>query len=261
MSAAAALRCLCPPDTGSATSPTSQSRLRMVSTDAGLVRLRSLQTCILLRGLLYEESLQVVNLARDCHFEAREIIASAGDPVRHIIVLTSGRMKVLHRSSDGQEVIVRILSPGAIATGLAVRSDGTEFYSVETMEPCTGIVWDSSTLGALLKSFPYLEHNLVAAAAAQLRDIEERYCELATAKVPVRLARTLRRLCDEMGRRNEDGSVIIRLSREELSQMVGTTIFAVSRLLSQWENDGVLTGMRQAVCIQNMSALEERVIA
>jgi CRP-like cAMP-binding protein len=86
--------------------------------------------------------------------------------------------------------------------------------------------------------------------------LEERYRELATERVPPRLARALVRLVGHVGRPCEAG-VRVALTREELAQMVGTTLFTVSRLLSQWESNGLVLGRREAVVVRDLSGLAD----
>jgi CRP-like cAMP-binding protein len=52
-----------------------------------------------------------------------------------------------------------------------------------------------------------------------------------------------------------NGLVEVGLSREELAQMTGTTLFTVSRLLSAWETDGIVRPRREAVAICDEQAL------
>ena len=59
-----------------------------------------------------------------------------------------------------------------------------------------------------------------------------------------------------MGKRN-NGHVEIALSRQELAQLTGTTLFTVSRLLSQWEQRGIVAARREAVLVRDLPALVE----
>jgi CRP-like cAMP-binding protein len=72
--------------------------------------------------------------------------------------------------------------------------------------------------------------------------------------VAPRLARTLVRLL-EQGWRNRQGAYHIDLSHEELAQMVGTTLFTVSRVFSAWEEEGLIRSRRRAVTVLDPSAL------
>ena len=89
----------------------------------------------------------------------------------------------------------------------------------------------------------------------RLLNAEERCREIATEKVPQRLSRTLCRLVGQVGRPSE-GGVLVALTREELAQMTGTTLFTVSRLFSQWEEQGVIRPRREGVLIDDAAGLD-----
>jgi CRP-like cAMP-binding protein len=84
--------------------------------------------------------------------------------------------------------------------------------------------------------------------------MEERFREIATEKVGSRVARQLVRLVEQIGRQVSDG-VEIGLSREDVAQMTGTTLFTVSRLLSEWETAGLVMPRREAVIIRDIKLL------
>jgi CRP-like cAMP-binding protein len=49
----------------------------------------------------------------------------------------------------------------------------------------------------------------------------------------------------------------VSLSREELAQMTGTTLFTISRLLSRWGEDGFVLPRREAVVIRDPLRLQQ----
>jgi CRP-like cAMP-binding protein len=55
----------------------------------------------------------------------------------------------------------------------------------------------------------------------------------------------------------EDGNFEISLSRLEMAQLTGMTLFTVSRLLCQWEEKGIVSARREAVLVRNIPALIE----
>ena len=87
-----------------------------------------------------------------------------------------------------------------------------------------------------------------------LRELEDRFREVATDKVAARVALQLLRLQKKIGR-PVNGEVEIGLSREELAQMTGTTLFTVSRLLSAWEARGIVRNARGSVTIRDLDSL------
>ncbi len=87
-----------------------------------------------------------------------------------------------------------------------------------------------------------------------LRELEDRFLEMATVRVRPRVALQLLRLLTTIGRPVNEG-VEISLSHEDLAQMTGTTLFTVSRLLSAWEARGVVIPRREAVAICDVQSL------
>jgi hypothetical protein len=88
--------------------------------------------------------------------------------------------------------------------------------------------------------------------ARRLRMPAQSFCDLSTARVPQRLARVLLRLAsDDVPQQQEP----LGLSREELAQMIGTSLFTTSRLLREWAVLGIVYVNRSGVIIENLNAL------
>jgi CRP-like cAMP-binding protein len=91
--------------------------------------------------------------------------------------------------------------------------------------------------------------------AARLNELEERFREVATEKVAKRIALALLRLLKHIGK-TVHGGVEVSLSREELAQMTGTTLFTASRVLSKWGQMGFVLPRRESVLICDRNRLE-----
>ena len=124
------------------------------------------------------------------------------------------------------------------------------------MAPCTALVWEASQFEAVAERFPILGRNISCVLMQTLNQLEVRFREICTEKVAPRLSSQLVRLASQVGR-PLNGNVEIGLSRRDLAQLTGTTLFTVSRLLGQWEEQGIVRPHRQGVLVLNMPALEE----
>jgi CRP-like cAMP-binding protein len=82
-----------------------------------------------------------------------------------------------------------------------------------------------------------------------LQELEERFREVATERVAKRLPSALMRLTKQVGKEHEAG-IQVALSREELAQMTGTTLFTVSRIVSRWGEQGFILPEREAVVVR-----------
>jgi CRP-like cAMP-binding protein len=83
-----------------------------------------------------------------------------------------------------------------------------------------------------------------------IQEMQARYRELATEKVERRIAHALLRLTAQLGTRNETGQIELPFTRQELAEMSGTTLFTVSRTLSEWERRGLVETGRERVTIR-----------
>jgi hypothetical protein len=78
--------------------------------------------------------------------------------------------------------------------------------------------------------FPAIAINAARMIADRLHELQRQHRELMTERVERRIARALLRLPQHAGRRVEGGVQIdFPLSRQDLAQMIGTTLFTVSR--------------------------------
>ncbi len=84
--------------------------------------------------------------------------------------------------------------------------------------------------------------------------MHERFREIGTERVAARLSSQIIRMMHQVGRQ-VNGGTEIRISREELAQLTGTTLFTVSRLLSDWDRQGIVVARRELVSIRNLAAL------
>jgi CRP-like cAMP-binding protein len=198
---------------------------------------------------------EIVSTAHEKVFSRRQTIFFQGDPARQILLLTSGCVKITQLGQNGTEVILRLIGPGELVrtAGLFLRCNHGS--TARALRPSTALVWEAAVFEAFAERFPILRHNAARILGQHFRELEERFREISTERVARRLGREIARLLNQVGQR-VNGAVRISLSREELAQLTGTTLFTVCRLLSQWEQQGIVTTGRETVMVRNLQALE-----
>jgi len=203
-----------------------------------------------------KECREIVSAARKEVYKRHETIHVAGDPVRQIVLLTSGCVKIVQIGQNGSEVILRLNGPGE-AFGMAGSNTQTRHCSsAQALTASTGLVWEIGAFESLAERFPALRRNTTHILCKRLEELEERFREVSTEKVAARLSHEIVRLLNQVGRQ-VNGAVQINLSREELAQLTGTTLFTVSRLLSDWDEQGIVSARRESVTVKNLEALVE----
>lgn len=171
-------------------------------------------------------------------------------------VLRAGRIKLTQLTPDGELVLVRLVAPGEAFGGVAMFGHRTYPVSAQAAADSQALSWNGRVIAALMQRHPRLAMNTIELLAGRVQELQERFQELATQQVERRLARALLRLVSQAGRRVEGGVLIdVVLSRQDLAEMTGTTLFTVSRLLRQWDQRGVVRATRQRVLVRNPHAL------
>jgi CRP-like cAMP-binding protein len=109
----------------------------------------------------------------------------------------------------------------------------------------------------MMQTRPYLNFGVMKLMADYIQEMQTRYRELATERVERRLALTLLRLASQIGKRvqENDPSIELPLTRQDLAEASGSTMFTVSRTLAEWERQGLVETGRGRVLIRNPHGL------
>jgi CRP/FNR family transcriptional regulator, nitrogen oxide reductase regulator len=183
--------------------------------------------------------------------EEGEFFFFQGDPATYLYVLVSGRAKLMQTNPAGQQVNLRTINEWQMFGALgAVRDAATYPASAQALENSTALAVKSEYLHELMKTRPYLSFDLMKLMTGYIQEMQERYRELATEKVERRIARALLRLAAQMGAKS-DGGIELTFTRQDLAEMSGTTLYTVSRTLSDWERQGLVDAGRERVLIRN----------
>lgn len=205
----------------------------------------------LFSGLDDEARAAIAERARTEKAEAGTVFFREGEPASRFFALETGRIKFTQISAEGHEVILRFIGAGEPFGGVAAF-DETAVYPVTAtaVEPSSVLVWDGAVMTALMRRFPELAINAGRMVAARLHELQRQHRELMTERVERRIARALLRLATLAGRRVDAGVEIdFPISRQDLAQMTGSTLFTVSRTLSGWEADGIVASGRRRITI------------
>lgn len=180
-----------------------------------------------------------------------------GDPAVHAYVLVSGRVKMVQITPNGQQITLRIMTPGQTYGGIAILKPQSGYPATsQAEEDSTAMAWDTAHLRDLAKTEPSISLNAMQLMHGYITELQERQQALVTGRVEQRIARILLKLAADSGKKVEDGVLInMPLSRQDVAEMSGTTLFTVSRTMSEWERNGLLKIGREQVIIREPHGL------
>lgn len=181
-----------------------------------------------------------------------EPVFQAGDDPDSLWFVRSGRIHMNQTGADGRESMVSFYTGGKTFCMAAML--------IDRPYPCTATAGaDSSLIAVPANRFKALFDKLPAFARRMLKEMAPQFCEshcncaMSVEAVDKRLAATLLRLDRQFG------GGAIPFTRQELAQMVNTTVETCIRVLSKWTKQGVLKGRRGKVHVVNHAALQETI--
>ena len=179
-----------------------------------------------------------------------------GDPAERFYVVIKGRLKLSRLSELGKEAIIRYIGAGEMAGAVAVLKGKDYPVTAEAVEETDVAGWDKPALLQQLRAHPEIAVDMLAVVLERLEEVQQRYLELCSEGVEQRIARSLLRLMQRAGTRCANGILIdLPLSRQNIADYSGTTLYTASRILSAWEKNGWVQSGREKVIITDPHAL------
>lgn len=183
--------------------------------------------------------------------EENEFFFFQGDSAEYLYILITGQAKLMQSNPSGQQVNLRTLHPWQMFGALgAVRAEAIYPATAQALEDSSALAIESGFLHKLLETSPKISFDLMTLMTSYIQEMQARYRELATERVEQRVANALIRLAGESGIRAEkDTGIELSFSRQDVAEMTGTTLYTVSRLLSDWERKGYIKTGREKIKI------------
>lgn len=206
----------------------------------------------LFQGLTAAEMDEVLRSARSARYPKDTAVFEQEAEAHSFFVLLAGHIRVVRTTPDGNQVIVRYISEGEIFGVAAALGRTTYPASAIAAVDCVTLVWPNAKWNELSSRFPLFGANTYKTVGSRLQESHTRVVEMSTEQVEQRVAHALLRLVNQTGRKTERGFEIdFPISRQDIAEMTGTTLHTVSRLLSAWEDKGIIVSGRQKVTVSD----------
>lgn len=209
---------------------------------------------ILFKGL-DEAALQAVTTAGKLkRFDAGTSIFYEGELAEVAYVILEGWVRLFKINEEGHKVIIQMLQAGAPLSVLALICEMGCPVSAEAVEAVTVLTWPKAVFNTLREKHTRISHNSINLLAQRFKDLQLQHMEMVTQRVERRIACAMVRLAEKAGKQVADGILVdFTLSRQDIAHMTGTTIYTVSRVLSEWEQQGFVKTGRGFVLLRSVS--------
>jgi CRP-like cAMP-binding protein len=214
---------------------------------------RSLVTHLpLFAGLSAGELDDLLREARAVRHARNEHVFDEGADAHSIFVLLHGHVRAEKTTPDGKTIVVRYVSAGEVF-GVA-QAIGLKHYPATAVAAVDSVslAWPSAAWPRLVAQHPKLATNTLQTVGERLQQAHTRIIEMSTEEVERRIAHALLRLAKQAGRTVDAGIEIdFPISRQDIAEMTGTTLHTASRVLSAWEQQGLVESGRQRVVLRD----------
>lgn len=198
----------------------------------------------------------ILREARSARVAKGKTVFEQGETVHSFYLLLHGHVRATKMTAAGEQVIVRYVATGDIfGIGQAI---GLQAYpaTATTVEDSVVLSWPTTVWARLVGDYPLLAANTLKTVGSRLQEAHSRVVEMSTQQVEQRVAHALLRLADQSGRATADGvEIAFQISRQDIAEMTGATVFTVSRTLSAWEARGLIESTRQRIVLREPQTL------
>jgi CRP/FNR family transcriptional regulator, nitrogen oxide reductase regulator len=227
--------------------------------DANEHRQATLRDAELFQGLDDRALRALVTSCATRHVAAGMALLKQGDAPRHLFMVAAGRFKMTSVSREGSQTTLRFMNPGDII-GCAAVFRGIPYPATATaVTESTAMSWTAPQFVQFLRTYPRLAENSLSIVGERASEMLQRLREATTEPVEQRIARALLRLAHQASPGDRGKPVSLKLSRQDLAELSGTSLYTASRVISAWSRARIVEGGRQRIRV--LDAKQLRIIA
>lgn len=216
-----------------------------------------IQQVPLYRRLSEEDRAELAAACRVEAYERGDLVFAEGDPAADFFTVVEGRIKVFKGTPDGRIVILEIFGPGDPVGAVAVYEELPYPATAVALEPTICLRTPRQDFYALLERRPSLVRGLLMALTHRLVLLTNRLAERTGGRVETRFARLFLKLSEDIGQSDRSGIFIpMALSRQELADLLGTTVETSIRIMSRWGKEGIVQTEKEGFFVVDSEALE-----
>lgn len=221
------------------------------------LRLEKLGMVPFFQDLSEEELQQVHKKFNATHFEEGETIYYQSETATLLRVVVEGKIKLIHQTLKGKDILLEMLKSGEFFGSLSALGDEVYNETAQAQTNSCVLAIGLKDFREILSEFPAVALSVLDITAKRLASSNDKIRQLTTLSVEKRLANILIALSDKFGEKSEKGLLIqLPLSRKDLADMSGTSEETASRIMSGFQQEGIIKTGRKWVAILDREELE-----
>ncbi|MFC2967924.1 Crp/Fnr family transcriptional regulator [Acidimangrovimonas pyrenivorans] len=193
---------------------------------------------------------EILDLAVPRRYDTGSAIFREGAEAERFYLLLDGVIRVIRTTPTGEQIIALHIAPGQLFGIAPALQRDTYPATAMAAADCVALSWPVRLWHGFTAKYDGFATESYRTVGERLGEMQTRIVELATKAVEQRVAAALLRMANQTGRKTEEGiEITFPITRQNISDMTGTTLHTVSRLLSAWEKEGLVKSTRKHVVV------------
>jgi len=189
-------------------------------------------------------------------YAKKESVFSEGDPSEWLYIVKTGKVKITKLSTEGKEIILEIISPYEMFGGIAVVRGFPYPANAVAMEDSEALKISRKNLLSLMDKLPGLMYCMAMNIGDRIKNTHETLKSIALEKVESRIASLLIKLSEKSGEKVPEGvAITMKLTKQDIAEMVGTTVETSIRTMSKLAKTGLLVSKSGKIIIRDLEKL------
>jgi len=210
-----------------------------------------------LQDLTARELKKIAPYFQEYRFKRNQHIFREGDPANRFYIIKSGRVRLLKTAASGKEMVLEVMVPGQLCGGTALFGE-VHRNGAQAVEATIAYGISRDGYQDLLSTNPKIARGIIKYLGAKLMDAHDVIISLVSSKVESRIASVIVRLCENHGSVIDNGILInIRLTRQDIADIVGSTVETTIRTISRFQKQGLLATVSGNLLVKNIDAFKE----
>ncbi len=184
-------------------------------------------------------------------FKAKDTIFAPGDPDDQLYFVLEGTVRLYKIYGDYKEATVALLREEDVFGKLSLVEGRRQDTFAEAVTDARVAGVQKAALAEAIKRRPEFAMRLFSSFSERLRQSDKIIESLMPREVSTRLATLLLNLSERFGEGNGAGTVLdVRLTHQDLANMVASTREAVSKVMSEFQREGSIYVQNRRIVVR-----------
>lgn len=215
----------------------------------------------LFSNLTHEELSQLAQIVRERKFDRNQVIFYEGDLGGSLYIIASGTVKIVMMADDGREHILGLLHEGDFFGEISLIDGEPRSATAIAQDKVNIVMISREDFIRLLRENPEMSLKIMVTLCERLRKTDKHVESLAFLSAPGRVAQILLNWAEkEAPGQDKEISIPHKMTRQEFASIAGTSRETLTRVLMDFQDDGLIQLEKNKIVIYDRKYLRTKVV-